>query len=52
MPVFTTWVTPYKSAITCIGVLFGYGSRRELEEAGADGIAATVPELTEILLGE
>ena len=41
-----------ENGIPCIGVLFGYGSRRELEEAGADGIAATVPELTEILLGE
>lgn len=36
--------------IDCIGVLYGYGDRNELEEAGAAGIAETVSELTEILL--
>lgn len=36
----------------CVGVLFGYGSRKELETAGAWKIAATVEELGEILLGE
>ena len=30
----------------------GYGSRDELEAAGADKIAADAAELTEILLGE
>lgn len=33
-----------------IGVLYGYGSREELEEAGADYIAETVEELEELLL--
>lgn len=33
-----------------LGVLFGYGSRRELEEAGADLIAETVEEIG-VLLG-
>ncbi len=33
----------------CIGVLYGYGSRAELEEAGAELIAETVAELGEIL---
>jgi len=35
--------------IPAIGVLFGYGSREELENAGAEGIAATVAELGELL---
>ncbi|MBO4882841.1 MAG: HAD-IA family hydrolase [Lachnospiraceae bacterium] len=33
-----------------VGVLFGYGSRQELEEAGATYIAETVEDLSEILL--
>lgn len=33
-----------------IGVLFGYGSREELEKAGANEIAASVPELEKLLL--
>ena len=33
-----------------VGVLYGYGSREELEGAGSDRIAATVEELGEILL--
>ena len=33
-----------------IGVLFGYGSREELEKAGATEIAASVPELEKLLL--
>ena len=36
--------------LECIGVLFGYGSREELETAGAAYIAATVDELRSILL--
>ena len=36
--------------LACVGVLFGYGSRPELEAAGAVKIAATVPELGDILL--
>ncbi len=33
-----------------VGVLYGYGSREELEKAGADYIAATAEEAAEILL--
>ena len=33
-----------------VGVLFGYGSRQELEEAGATYIAETVDDLSKILL--
>ena len=29
----------------CIGVLFGYGDREELEAAGADRIVETVEDL-------
>ena len=32
------------------GVLFGYGSRRELQEAGADYIVKSVNELLEVIL--
>ena len=39
-----------KNGVDSIGVLYGYGSREELEAAGADCIAATVEELTETLL--
>lgn len=35
-----------------IGVLFGYGSKEELEAVGADRIAATVNALGKLLLGE
>lgn len=35
---------------TSIGVLYGYGSREELESSGADYIAETVDELRELLL--
>lgn len=38
-----------KCGIRGIGVLYGYGSRTELEEAGADQIAETVADLTKIL---
>lgn len=34
-----------------IGVSFGYGSRQELEEAGAVAVADTVAELSRLLLG-
>ena len=34
-----------KTGLPCIGVLYGYGSREELEEAGADMIAETVNDL-------
>ncbi len=38
--------------IKSIGVLYGYGSLTELEEAGADYIVETVEELQELLLKE
>ncbi len=33
-----------------VGVLYGYGSREELETSGADAIAATVAELSDLIL--
>ena len=39
-----------EAGLDCVGVLFGYGSRAELEAAGAAKIAATVPELARVLL--
>lgn len=41
-----------KNQLLSVGVLFGYGSREELLEAGADYIADTVDELRHILMGE
>ena len=41
-----------ENGIACIGVLFGYGSRDELEQAGAYGIVESVEELKLCLLGE
>mgnify|MGYP002422552455 CR=1 FL=1 len=41
-----------ENQLQSVGVLMGYGSRDELEAAGADKIAADAAELTEILLGE
>lgn len=41
-----------ENQIQSIGVLMGYGSRKELEAAGADKIAADAEELTEFLLGD
>ncbi len=38
-----------KVGIRCIGVLYGFGSKEELEEAGADHIASSVEELGAIL---
>jgi phosphoglycolate phosphatase len=40
-----------KSGIRSIGVLYGYGSRKELKEAGADFIAGSVEEIWDILIG-
>ena len=37
--------------IDCIGVLYGYGSREELENAGAAYIAETPAEVADIILG-
>lgn len=39
-----------ENRMDCVGVLFGYGSRQELESAGAKAIADTVDELERILL--
>jgi len=39
-----------KNGLDCIGVLYGYGGRRELEEAGVVAIAADLGELADILL--
>ena len=39
----------HKNAIPAIGVLYGYGSREELEKAGADRMAESVPDLGELL---
>lgn len=36
----------------CAAVLYGYGSREELEGAGADYIVSTVDELRELLLAD
>lgn len=41
-----------ENGIDTIGVCYGYGSREELEEAGATYIAETVDELEDILLGD
>lgn len=40
-----------KTGLDSIGVLFGYGSREELEAAGATYIAETVDEITELITG-
>lgn len=36
-----------EAGIDCLGVLYGFGSREELERAGADYIAETVGEISE-----
>ena len=41
-----------KNGMKSVGVLFGYGSREELADAGAEAIAETVKELQNILIGE
>jgi phosphoglycolate phosphatase len=38
------------AGILSVGVLYGYGSKAELEEAGADFLAQDVTELNKILL--
>lgn len=38
-----------EAGINSIGVLYGYGNREELTQAGADRIVATIPELKQIL---
>ena len=39
-----------KNNMKSIGVTFGYGSREELKEAGADYIVDNINELKEMLL--
>ncbi len=39
-----------ENGVDCVGVLFGYGSRQELEEVGAFKIVGTVGELGSFLL--
>ena len=39
-----------QAGLDCVGVLYGYGSRQELEESGAWAIAESVEELTELLM--
>lgn len=39
-----------KVGIPCIGVLYGYGSREELKQAGAECIVETVNDLRNLLL--
>ena len=41
----------HRVGLPCIGVLYGYGDRPELETAGADAIAQSVEQLRSILLG-
>lgn len=40
----------HENSLPCCGVLYGYGPRAELEEAGADIIAADLAELEKICL--
>ena len=40
------------NGIDTIGVAYGYGTREELEQAGATAVADTVEELTGLLLGD
>ena len=39
-----------REGIRAIGVLYGYGSKEELEEAGADGLAETPEEVVRMIL--
>ena len=36
--------------LSCMGVLYGFGSREELEEAGAEYIAETVEDMVQLLI--
>ena len=42
----------HEFGLKCAAVLFGYGSREELEEYGADYILEDVAQLKALLLGE
>ena len=43
-------VGAHETGLADIGVLYGYGSREELVEAGATRLAASVAELREMLV--
>ncbi len=43
-------VGAHNNGMTSVGVLYGYGDRAELEEAGADDVVETVEDLFESLL--
>jgi phosphoglycolate phosphatase len=38
------------NGVSCVGILYGYGSREDLKTAGADYIAPTVDDLQKLLL--
>ena len=38
-----------ENGLACIGVLYGYGSREELTDAGATALAADLSELSALL---
>jgi len=40
----------HEKGLSAVGVLYGYGDRQELEEAGADFIVETIDSLKELLL--
>ena len=40
-----------ENGIGCIGVLYGYGSRAELERAGAAALCETAADVADIILG-
>lgn len=42
----------HANGVHAIGVLWGYGSREELERAGADALAATPVEVVDLVLGK
>ena len=42
----------HENGLPAIGVLYGYGGREELENAGADYLAADLHELKQLLLQE
>ena len=41
-----------ETGLISIGVLFGYGSRAELEEAGADFIVSTIEDIGKVILAK
>lgn len=43
-------VGAHEAGVSCIGVLYGYGGRKELEDAGAEFIAEDLAELKHLLL--